>query len=130
MNIYSGSGGLGSALTNPTELARRKKKLNRAYMVTLYGHVYADAESAYQALKQGQYHEDNATMAYIIAAKFIQHPELLREVEARGGIDFLRKCSHITGARTQAFKAWEGRGLQSRFIRNLLAGYVLALEYK
>lgn len=128
MNIFSGSGGLGSALTNPTELARRKRKLDRSYRVHFLGATYDDAESAYQVYKTGQTSVDDDTMANIIMEKFIQHPELFNEVRQLGGVKMLEKCNHFTGAKSAAFKLWEGKGLESRFIRNLVEGYKRALN--
>lgn len=125
MNIFSGAGGLGSALTNPTELARRKKKLAQSFPVTLDGHKYSDAEAAYQSLKTGQARKDDILMVEIIAAKFDQHPFLLELVDKSGGVHFIMGCTHFTGAKSAAFKSWEGTGLSSRFIRNLVAAYVL-----
>jgi hypothetical protein len=57
-------------------------------------------------------------MVDIIAAKLRQHPRLGEAVKRRGGVDFLERCEHFTGARSEAFRAWEGFGKESRFIRN------------
>jgi O-acetyl-ADP-ribose deacetylase (regulator of RNase III) len=126
INIFSGAGGLGSALTNPTGLAREKGKLRQAYPVRFRGKDWPDAEAAYQHLKQGEAASDDLLMAEIIAAKLRQHPRIMQAIEARGGEAFLRKCSHLTGARTASAQAWEGKGLESRFIRNLVTGYAMA----
>ena len=126
MNIYSGSGGLGSALTNPTELARHKGKLDRSYGILFNGRAYPDAETAYQRRKTGDVESDDNLMAEIIRTKLMQYPELLTEINNRGGLEFLRNCVHFTGARTSRFKSWEGRGEESRFIRNLIEGYIRA----
>lgn len=128
MNIFSGSRdgqGLGAALTNPTELALRKGKLPQHYPVTFAGTVYEDAEAAYQALQAQEASEDDRDllMARIIAAKFEQHPRLHDLVTQRGGVSFLESCEHFTFAKTERFRAWEGKGRASRFIRALIAGY-------
>lgn len=125
INIFSGEGGLGSVLTNPTELAREKGLLQRQYPVQFMGKLWPDAEAAYQHLKLGNPLEDDRLMAEIIAAKFRQHPRILDAINEKGGAAFIAACSHVTGARTASAKAWEGKGVESRFIRNLLAGYEL-----
>lgn len=128
MNIYSGSrDSLGAALTNMTERAREKGKLTHPYPVRFRGLVYADAEAAYQALKvEGDHEGNDLLMAHIIAAKLLQHERLFMAVQDRGGAAYLQHCSHFTGARSPRFKAWEGQGVESRFIRNLVAAYRLA----
>lgn len=126
LNIFSGEGGLGSILTNPTELARMKELLPRQYAVRYRGRLWPDAEAAYQHLKCGDAACDDNVMVEIVAAKLLQHPEVLAEVVARGGEAFLRQCSHLTGAKSVGAKAWEGKGMASRFIRNLVGGFVLA----
>jgi len=128
MNIYSGSGGLASALTNPTELAFRKKKLSVHYPVHFMGATYADAEMAYQVYKTGQISVDDNLMTRIILQKLVQYPDLYDQVKELGGVNFLEECNHFTGAKSAGFKSWEGRGTESRFIRNLIAGYRLAMK--
>lgn len=123
INIFSGEPGLGAALTNPTELARSKGALTRAYRVTYAGQLHGDAEAAYHLHKRGDAVADDRMMAEVIAAKFRQHPALAEEVRARGGADWLASCSHFTGARSPGAQSWEGVGLSSRFIRNLVEGY-------
>lgn len=55
--------------------------------------------------------------------KFIQNPELLDEINKKGGLDFLKKCSHIIGVRNSR---WEGYGEESNFIRVLIQSYLTA----
>lgn len=128
INIFSGERGLGAALTNPTELARQKGGLDQAYGVLFAGRQWVDVETAYHVLgaQRGSPEQRDQLMVELIAAKFTQHPELYREVSERGGEAFLRECSHFTGARTAGAQSWEGHGLQSRFIRNLVAGFAAA----
>jgi hypothetical protein len=123
INIYSGEAGLGAALTNPTELGRHKGKLPKALRVTFDGKLYPDAEAAYQANKTESLVDNDRMMVEVLCAKFRQHPELAKEVELRGGGPWLASCSHITGARSESAQRWEGAGLESRFIRNLVAGW-------
>ena len=129
INISSGStdaNGLGAALSNMTELACRKGTLTRSYPVEYSGIIWLDAEAAYQALKE---HSAEATehndrlMSKIISAKFKQHDRILRAVAQRGGAAWIKRCSHFVEAKSPQVQAWEGRGTQSRFIRNLIAGF-------
>ena len=127
INIFSGEPGLGGALTNPTELAKRKGCITVRYPVTYHNRAYPDVELAYHVLASGDVAEDDELMANLVSQKFLQNPDLLAEVAGRGGVAFLQLCSHFTNARSTGFQAWEGTGPQSRFIRNLVAGYQKAL---
>lgn len=128
MNIFSGEPGLGGALTNPTELARKKGSIQSSYPVVYGGKRYADVETAYTVLKVGAEAIDDRMMTELIAAKFQQYAALREEVRTRGGVSFLESCSHFTHARSSGFQSWEGHGRESRFIRNLIAGYELAMS--
>lgn len=125
INIFSGAKGLGGALTNPTELARRKGCIDRPYPVIFDGREFVDVETAYHVLAQGNPGESarDALMQELIAAKFRQHPELDAAVRDAGGESWLARCTHWTSARTERAQSWEGAGLDSRFIRNLVVGY-------
>ena len=122
MNISSrATDPLLAALTNPTELARRKGNLARAYPVTdKRGKCWPDAEAAYKAFKTGNTPHDEWVMVRVIAAKLRQHPELVTRISGRGGVMFLERCDHLVGVRGSR---WEGRGRESRFIRCLIAAY-------
>ena len=125
-NIFSGSrdgNGLAAALTNPTTLSRRKGTVQQDYPVEYAGKVWPDAEHAFLMLQVEEEAYDDLIMVDIIAAKFKQHLRLAEAVQQRGGVNFLEKCEHFTGAKTPRFAAWEGYGRESRFIRNLIAGY-------
>lgn len=124
INIFSGSSDwLGAALTNPTELARRKGTLSLRLPVIFQGRTWPDVETAYLTLKPASREEADELMVELIIAKLQQHPVLLSEIGLRGGRPFLQACSHFTNARTPGFQAWEGHGEESRFIRNLLQAY-------
>lgn len=130
-NIFSGStdgNGLAAALTNPTTASKRKGNIRQQYPVEFSGRVWDDAEVAYTTLcRRLDYHTDvvaaDDLMVDIIAAKLRQHPRLGEAVRQRGGVAFLEQCEHQTGARSASFRAWEGYGRESRFIRNLIAAY-------
>lgn len=126
INIFSGEAGLGGKLTNPTEIAFRKGKIQERFPVRYQSKTWPDVETAYLALKTANDAENDRMMIDLIALKFTQHPALFKEVELLGGAKFLEKCSHFTSAKSPSFQAWEGKGLSSRFIRNLVAGFNLA----
>lgn len=127
VNIFSGEPGLGGALTNPTELARQKGSIKERYAVTFRKRTYSDVETAYHQLKTDSATTNDALMVELIACKLRQHPRLLNAITARGGVSWLETCSHYTKAKSEQFSSWEGMGRNSRFIRNLIAGYELAL---
>jgi hypothetical protein len=127
INIFSGEPGLGGALTNPTEMAKRKGSIDIRYPVTYHSRAYPDVELAYHVLATGDADSDNELMANLISQKFLQHPELMTDVTNRGGVAFLAACGHFTNARSERAQRWEGQGHASRFIRNLIAGYEKAL---
>jgi hypothetical protein len=126
LNIFSGGHGLGAALTNPTELAFRKGAISARYPVLFRGVRYPDVESAYHQLKVANALENDDTMISLIACKFRQHPALSVEVVRQGGAAWLATCSHLTGAKSPSAMSWEGHGRESRFIRNLVAGFELS----
>lgn len=127
INIFSGEKGLGGALTNPTELARQKGCIQQQYPVVFRGRRYPDAEAAYQLCKAETPEANDTMMKYVIAAKLLQNEVLLTAITRRGGVAFLETCTHFTGARSEGAQSWEGAGRESRFIRNLIEGYELAL---
>ncbi len=122
MNISSRSSEpLLAALTNPTELAKRRGNLCRSYpVVDTTGKRWADSEAAYKAFKSGDTARDERVMVRIIAAKLKQHPELVAGIVARGGVAYLERCDHLVGVRGSR---WEGRGRDSRFVRCLIAAF-------
>lgn len=128
VNIWSGAPGLGGALTNMSERAREKGFIKNSYPVKVNGATYPDSEAAYQALKvQGEEDYNDCLMIDLIALKFVQNQVLLERTTRNGGVAWLEKCSHFTQAKTERAQSWEGQGRGSRFIRNLIHGYVKAL---
>jgi hypothetical protein len=126
-NIWSGASGLPGALTNMSERAKEKGGIKHSYPVKVNGVTYPDAEAAYQALKaHGEEDYNDGLMIDLIALKFTQNPILFDRVTKNGGKAWLEKCSHFTNAKTERAQSWEGQGNDSRFIRNLIHGYVKA----
>ncbi len=80
-------------------------------------------DAAYKAFKTGDTPRDERVMVRIIKAKLEQHPELIEGIKERGGVAFLERCTHLVGVRNSR---WEGRGVESRFIRCLIAAYEIA----
>lgn len=128
INIWSGAHGLGGALTNMSELAKSKGCIKHSYPVRVNDMEFPDSESAYQALKlKGNDDYNDGLMIDLISLKLQQNPKILNLVKANGGVAWLEKCSHFTQAKSDRFQAWEGQGYGSRFIRNLIQGYVKAV---
>jgi hypothetical protein len=123
-NIWSGSSdGLLAALTNPTELAKRKGKLKQSYpVIDKTGKTWADSEAAYKFYKTGDTQKDAAIMTRIIKCKLEQHPRLAQTIAVRGGEQYLIGCNHIVGVKNSR---WEGVGEESLFIKCLIAAYRL-----
>lgn len=129
INIWSGAHGLGGALTNMSERARERGFIKNAYPVRVNEVSFPDSEAAYQALKRpGDDAYNDGLMIDLIALKFEQHAILFDRVTQNGGAQWLGACSHFTQAKSARFQAWEGQGHDSRFIRNLVQGYLKALS--
>jgi hypothetical protein len=126
-NIWSGASGLAGALTNMSERAREKGFIKNSYPVKVNGVTYPDSEAAYQSLKvRGEDDYNDCLMIDLISLKFIQNPVLFERTTRNGGVAWLEKCSHFTQAKSESFQSWEGQGRGSRFIRNLIDGYIKA----
>lgn len=105
---------LGRALTNPTWGSNKD------------GKTYFDVESAYKATKSKNTNptqalkEDMNTMYTLINKKLRQNPELIDEINSRGGLSFIEQSSHEIGVKGSR---WEGKGLKSNFIKVLAQSY-------
>ena len=121
-NIWSGATDpVLAALTSSTDVAQRKGRLQQPIPVRdRHGRSWPSASAAFAAFKTGALDKDVAILAKILRARFEQHPWLADSVAERGGIDYLRSCSHLVGAYQSD---WEGVGLDSPFIQALVAGY-------
>ena len=123
-NIWSGSPTL-ARFTNPTELARKKGTLHRGYPITWQNRAWPDVEAAYRATVKpamtiGQ---RMVLLAEIMGCKFRAYPELIDELRAAGGEDWIFRCEHRTWARSATFARWEGTGRDSMFLRCLAEVY-------
>jgi hypothetical protein len=124
VEISSNAKGLAAALTNPTELAKKKGNLTASYPVTVRGKEYADAEAAYQALKGTATKDDGPNSTYnlmveILKAKLEQHPRLVSEIDKAGGESWLSKATHQP---TNKNTVWETGG-KNWFIKALTEAY-------
>ncbi len=117
-NIWSGDP-VRAVFTNPTEIARWKGNLKCRYPITFRDKVYFDAEYAYKAHKP-QSLDLYELCTEAIVAKLEQYPFLADVIEANGGEEWIGRCSHHVYGNS---KFWEGDGLESGFIRCLLAAY-------
>ena len=134
VNIYSGSRelhGLAAALTNPTELSRRKGSIRQHYPVRFDDDHFPDAEAAYQAHKLRpdgsvkSFDELQETMVRMLVAKLQQHPRLVATITRHGGSAWLHTCRHVVNARSTSFKRWEGIGVHAPFLRCLMQAYAM-----
>ena len=125
IDISSNTKGLGGALTNPTSLAKNKRKITREYPVELQGKIYKDAETAYQALKETATKDEGPNSTYnlmvqIIKAKLEQHPVLTEKITEQGGTQFILKSTHQP---TTKNTVWETGG-KNWFIKALNEAYL------
>lgn len=118
-NIYTGaSDPLGRALTNPT-WGSKKDGVN-----------YYDVESEFKANASRQKAKDlnpeealkydKNLMYKLQLKKFEQNPELIDQINERGGLDFILASSHVVGVKNSR---WEGLGEKSNFIQVLAKAY-------
>jgi len=120
--------GLGAALTNPTELSFKKGKIKHHYPVVFNNQSFVDAEAVFQAYRTGYIEPDKQIMTSVIKAKLEQHPQLLSAITFRGGVAWLKTCSHLVGVKSSHWQGvksshWEGVGRKSNFIACLIEAY-------
>jgi len=134
-NITSNSKGLAGALTNPTKLSFEKGNIEKEYPVEFRGKVWEDAEAAYQYHKSRiddffdsslNMENDYRLMKEIIAEKLKQYPELMQQIEDKGGIEYLESSTHSISEKYDKTSRWTGKGLDSQFIKALVNAYVEA----
>lgn len=128
IEISSNSKGIGAALTNPTELARKKGNIVDSYPVEYNGIVYEDSEEAYKDLKDEsetktkptiENSKNYALMVNIIKAKLEQHPRLVAKVKSLGGSNWILASTHQP---TSKNSVWETNG-KNWFIKALNEAY-------
>ena len=130
-NIASGRRGT-------SELARKLTNKYNEVSVEYKGTVFKNAEHAYQTWKSGSFDQSGfdaqgergrmpadkntnyQTMVEILTAKFEQHPELVDEINKRGGVEYLKQSTHNVLGRQNDY--WETSG-QNKFIEALIDAY-------
>jgi hypothetical protein len=118
-------------LTFPTELAFKKGKIDRHFpIIDRDGNSYVDAEQAYQ-INRVLAHNDERLSLYVRIAvtKFMQYPDLVDGIMARGGIRWLETCEHNTNARSKRFQWWQGVGRESVFICCLIRAFERVVDF-
>lgn len=128
INIWSGTKGFPAALTNPTELAKKKGNIKQSYPIRYRGEIFKDAEAFYQFMKP-ELNSNNmdqllGIMAIVLMCKLEQYPSLYEGIKKRGGIAWLDKCEHTVHLPSRINGGcWEGKGRQSYFIVALMYAY-------
>lgn len=109
--------GINIASNSPDELGRLLTNPGNDMPIFYKGRLFRNSEHAYQSYKSGQFDEIayNSTamkpkgslpvnkelsagiMEDIITNKLIQHPELIQQIDARGGLDFIKASTHKVG---------------------------------
>lgn len=99
---------------------------NRLTNPNWYAKDLMDVEGPYKANKSKNTNpeealkEDMNTMYTLQVQKFRQNPELIDEINNAGGLEFIKKSSHVVGVKNSR---WEGVGMQSNFIKVLVKSY-------
>jgi hypothetical protein len=63
--------------------------------------------------------QKQTVMFHLMVCKFTTYPNLIVEIDKRGGLEFLKLCSHVVSGN----KNWEGVGEKSNFIKVLVSAY-------
>ena len=128
-NITSSGSDLGRKLTNA----------GNNYGFTFGRHAFINSEHGYQTWKTGKFNpvgyrangkkvkvsQDSLGNSYkvmvaVIDAKLRAHPELVKEITAKGGVEFLQKSTHVVNGDNY----WEsGDGKENKFIEALTEAY-------
>jgi len=116
IEISSKVEGLGAALTNPTELSKKKGNIENSYPIEYKGITYSDVEEAYQALKDPseefrkpmQKDSNNfKLMVNLIVRKLQRYPQLTDAISSEGGVKFIQASTHNP---TKKKSIWETNG--------------------
>lgn len=105
---------LGKRLTNPNWYAKDLMDVETPYK-TNASKIKAPNLKADDALKY-----DMDLMHKLQVQKLQRNPELIDEINERGGLEFLKNSSHIVGVKNSR---WEGVGEASNFIKVLIRSY-------
>ena len=116
INIYSKSNDpLGKRLTNPNWYAKDLMDVETPYKANA-SKIKAPQLNAQEALRY-----DMNLMYKLQVQKFQKNPELIDEINERGGLQFILNSEHTVGVRGSR---WEGKGTDSNFIKVLAQSYI------
>jgi hypothetical protein len=147
INIYSKSADkLGRDLTNPSYAKRGKSEFDIqipssykqpkdyilpnikdfGWAIKKYGEgitakdVWGNSvEAWYFANRTEEQTYNEELMSKLIQKKFKTYPNLISQIDERGGLEFLELCEHTVNGNG----SWEGKGLKSNFIKVLIDAY-------
>lgn len=105
---------LSNKLTNPNWYAKNLFDVESNYKANA-SKIKAPQLNTEEALKY-----DMNLMYQLQLKKFRQNPELIDEINAQGGLEFIKQSSHIVGVKSSR---WEGKGMESNFIKVLAKSY-------
>jgi len=111
---------LGRVLTNPNWGLNAKDKKRFFDVETPYKAGKSKAPTTSQRMK-----EDQELMQSLIETKFRQNPEIIKEINKRGGLEFLQASWHIPSrtGRVNPNSRWDGGVGESAFIQTLIKAY-------
>ena len=105
---------LANRLTNPNWYAKDLFDVETVYLKN------KSSEKAPNLNKEESLKYDMNLMYNLQLIKFKKNPELIDEINEQGGLEFIIKSSHIVGKKNSR---WEGKGLESNFIKVLAKSY-------
>jgi len=122
------------------QIGAREKRLGGAlapfrydgkqYPVDLRYRRFPDAWSAYLDSRRQDCSVDMGAMIQILTAKFHQYPELLKGIDDRGGVDWLRHAEFFCFSSDAAeLRLWYGKGEQSPYVKAIVAAYDVASSF-
>lgn len=115
INIYSKSEDiLGRKLTNPNWYAKNLMDVETPYKANA-SKIKAPHLNPEDALRY-----DMNLMYKLQVQKFQKNPELIDEINERGGLQFILNSEHTVGVKNSR---WEGKGINSNFIKVLAKSY-------
>lgn len=128
VHISSNTKGLGGALTNPTELSKKKGNIEQDYSIAYKDKDYISVEAAYQANKVDETKtkpnkSESANynlMVELITEKLRTYPKLVNTITKLGGLEYLAKAVHQP---TKQNTVWETGG-KDWFMDALKEAYV------
>lgn len=83
------------------------------------------AEAWYKANRTGNQRKDMLLMQRVIEAKLRQYPELVKQIDERGGEAWIKASNHTVNGNVR----WEGKGMESNFLRVLRDAYLAVKDF-